>query len=117
MLGRFFGYGGGPSYENTGLGTDHGRATAMFLLGGGIRGGRVVSRWPGLAHEKLEGPGDLRVTTDFRDILGEVVRDRLKNPSARASNVSRWGKECRSRQSFWSDKRPIRLRTLYFQEQ
>jgi uncharacterized protein (DUF1501 family) len=71
---------GRRAYENTGLGTDHGRATAMFLLGGGIRGGKVYRQWPGLAPGQLEGPGDLRVTTDYRDVLGEVVRDRLLNP-------------------------------------
>ena len=70
---------GRRAYENSGLGTDHGRATAMFLLGGGIRGGRVYRDWPGLAHDQLEDPGDLKVTIDFRDILGEVVQRRLHN--------------------------------------
>lgn len=72
---------GRRAYENSGLGTDHGRATCLFVAGGGIRGGRVYGRWPGLAQEQLEGPGDLRVTTDYRDVLGEVVRERLRNPA------------------------------------
>jgi uncharacterized protein (DUF1501 family) len=71
---------GRRAYENSSFGTDHGRATCMFLLGGGIAGGRVISRWPGLADAHLDGPGDLAVTTDYRDILGEVVRERLRNP-------------------------------------
>jgi uncharacterized protein (DUF1501 family) len=64
-------------HENVSLGTDHGRAGVMFLLGGGIAGGRVVADWPGLAAEKLDGPGDLRVTIDYRDVLAEIVAKRL----------------------------------------
>lgn len=66
--------------ENGGLGTDHGRGTCFFVMGGGIRGGRVLARWPGLAPEHLEGPGDLPVTTDYRDLLAEIVARRLRNP-------------------------------------
>ncbi len=67
-------------HENSGLGTDHGRASAMFLAGGGIKGGKVYGQWPGLATEQLDRDGNLRVTTDFRDILGEVVQRRMRNP-------------------------------------
>jgi uncharacterized protein (DUF1501 family) len=67
--------------ENGGLGTDHGRATCFWLMGGGIAGGRVVADWPGLEEDRLEGPGDLRVTTDYRDLLAEVVAQRLRNPA------------------------------------
>jgi uncharacterized protein (DUF1501 family) len=67
--------------ENGALGTDHGRATCFLLMGGGIRGGRVVADWPGLAEDRLEGPGDLRVTIDYRDLLAEIVRVRLRNPN------------------------------------
>jgi uncharacterized protein (DUF1501 family) len=67
--------------ENGGLGTDHGRATCFWLMGGGIRGGRVVVEWPGLEEDRLEGPGDLRVTVDYRDLLAEVVARRLRNPA------------------------------------
>jgi uncharacterized protein (DUF1501 family) len=59
--------------ENTGLGTDHGRASVMFLLGGGVRGGKVYTRWPGLEDHQLEPPGDLRVTTDYREVLSAVL--------------------------------------------
>ncbi len=70
---------GRRAYENTGLGTDHGRGSVMFLLGGGIDGGRVYAKWPGLGPDKLVGPGNLHVTTDYRDVLGEIVERRLHN--------------------------------------
>ncbi len=67
--------------ENSGLGTDHGRAGAMFVLGGqGIAGGHVHGVWPGLAPHQLEGPGDLKVTTDYRSVLAEVLSRRIGNP-------------------------------------
>ena len=70
--------------ENSGLGTDHGRASCMFVMGGGVQGGKVHGAWPGLAEAQLEnaggGQGDLRVTTDYRDVLAEIVALRLKNP-------------------------------------
>jgi uncharacterized protein (DUF1501 family) len=59
--------------ENGSIGTDHGHATAMFVMGGGVRGGRVAGRWPGLdPQQRFEGR-DLAVTTDFRDLFGEVL--------------------------------------------
>src|SRR5262249_51699149 len=67
--------------ENGGLGTDHGRGTCFWLMGGGIAGGRVLADWPGLSGDRLEGPGDLRVTIDYRDLLAEVVARRLRNPA------------------------------------
>jgi uncharacterized protein (DUF1501 family) len=65
--------------QNGSLGTDHGRASAMFVAGKGIAGGRVLSEWPGLATEQLEARQDLRVTIDHRDILAEIVTNRLGN--------------------------------------
>jgi uncharacterized protein (DUF1501 family) len=64
--------------ENGDGGTDHGYGGLMMLLGGGVRGGRVHARWPGLGRDQLVH-GDLAVTTDFRDVLGEVVAQRLGN--------------------------------------
>jgi uncharacterized protein (DUF1501 family) len=66
--------------ENASGGTDHGHGNCMFLLGGGVVGGKVYSSWPGLAAEQLYGPGDLAITTDFRTVLAEVVERRLGNP-------------------------------------
>ena len=67
--------------ENGGGGTDHGHGNAMFVLGGNVVGGKIYGEWPGLHPEQLYGPGDLQVTTDFRDVLGEIVAKRLGNPA------------------------------------
>jgi len=59
--------------ENGTNGTDHGHATAMLALGGTVRGKRVAGKWPGLdPAARFEGR-DLAVTTDFRDLFGEVL--------------------------------------------
>jgi uncharacterized protein (DUF1501 family) len=63
--------------ENGNRGTDHGHATAMLLLGGGVKGGRVHGRWPGLARERLYEGRDLAVTTDFRALFSEVAGRQL----------------------------------------
>ena len=70
---------GRRAYENSSGGTDHGHGNIMFILGGGIKGGKVYGDWPGLSKDKLYGPGDLGVTTDFRDVLAEIVQNRLLN--------------------------------------
>lgn len=70
---------GRRAQENASLGTDHGHGSAMLLLGGGVQGRTVHGRWPGLADGQLFGPGDLAVTTDYRDVLGEVLQRRLNN--------------------------------------
>lgn len=70
--------------ENAGLGTDHGHGNMMMLLGGGIHGGQVLADWPGLHPDVLTGPGDLAITTDYRDVLGEVLQKRLNNPQMTA---------------------------------
>jgi uncharacterized protein (DUF1501 family) len=59
--------------ENSAFGTDHGRGSVMFVLGGGIKGGRVVGKWPGLTKDVLEGPGDLPVETNYRDVLAPIL--------------------------------------------
>jgi len=63
--------------ENAGLGTDHGRAGALFVVGGGLNGRRVFGEWPGLSPEKLDEVGDLRVTTDYRSVLSEILEQSL----------------------------------------
>jgi uncharacterized protein (DUF1501 family) len=62
--------------QNSSSGLDHGHGSAWLVLGGGIRGGRVYGRWPGLAPKLLDD-GDLAVTTDYRDVLGEIAQRRL----------------------------------------
>lgn len=59
--------------ENGNRGTDHGHGNAMFVIGGGVRGGRVYGKWPGLAADRRYDGRDLAVTTDFRDVFGEIV--------------------------------------------
>ena len=59
--------------ENGTRGTDHGHGNAMMIIGGGVRGARVYGKWPGLAREQRYDGRDLAVTTDFRDVFGEVV--------------------------------------------
>jgi uncharacterized protein (DUF1501 family) len=63
--------------ENGSRGTDHGHANAMMIVGGGVRGGKVYGRWPGLAPEQRFQGRDLAVTTDFRSVFAEVVRGHL----------------------------------------
>jgi uncharacterized protein (DUF1501 family) len=59
--------------ENGNRGTDHGHGNAMIAIGGGVRGGRVYGRWPGLARDQRYEGRDLAITTDFRDVFAEVV--------------------------------------------
>ena len=68
---------GRTAAENGSSGTDHGTGGAMLLLGGAVRGGRVLADWPGLAPERLHEGRDLTPTTDMRGVLGGVLRDHL----------------------------------------
>ena len=63
--------------ENGNRGTDHGHANFMMLLGGGVKGGKVYGRWPGLDASHLHENRDLAVTTDFRDVFAEVLSRRM----------------------------------------
>jgi uncharacterized protein (DUF1501 family) len=63
--------------ENASQGTDHGHGNVMFVMGGGAVGG-IHTDWPTLAPEALDD-GDLEITTDYRDVLGEILVNRLGN--------------------------------------
>ncbi len=63
--------------QNGNGGTDHGHATTMFVIGDGLKGGKVHGRWPGLAPEQLHEGRDLALTTDFRAVFAEVAARRL----------------------------------------
>jgi uncharacterized protein (DUF1501 family) len=63
--------------QNGNRGTDHGHGTCFFALGGGIKGGKILGRWPGLAAENLFQGRDLEVTTDFRDVFAEIAQAHL----------------------------------------
>ncbi len=70
---------GRTARENGDRGTDHGHANVMFAMGGGVHGGKVYGDWPGLEDHQLYEGRDLALTTDFRDVLGEMVAKRLGN--------------------------------------
>lgn len=63
--------------ENGTRGTDHGHANALFVIGNSVRGGKVYGDWPGLEGSKLYEGRDLALTTDFRDVFGEVAQKHL----------------------------------------
>lgn len=68
---------GRTARENGTGGTDHGHANAMFVVGGNVKGGKVYGRWPGLDNDQLNEGRDLMLTTDYRQVLGEVVTQTL----------------------------------------
>lgn len=67
--------------ENASQGTDHGTASLVYLLGGGVNGGQVISDWPGLDIGASE---DLQITTDLRTVLAELLARRLGGTDAGA---------------------------------
>lgn len=78
---------GRAAAENGSRGTDHGHGNAMIAIGGGVRGGKVHGRWPGLGvGQRYEGR-DLAVTTDFRDVFGEVLTTHLGMERGAADRV------------------------------
>jgi uncharacterized protein (DUF1501 family) len=68
---------GRTARENGNGGTDHGHAGTMFVLGGDVKGGKVHGRWPGLQPEQLNEGRDLKLTSDFRSVFGEVATRHL----------------------------------------
>ncbi len=67
--------------QNASRGTDHGHGNAMFVLGGNVKGGQVYGTWPGLHTDQLYDRRDLAVTTDYRQVLSEVLIRRMANPN------------------------------------
>ena len=64
---------GRTAHQNGNGGTDHGHATAMFVIGGDVNGKKVHGKWPGLEPEQLNEGRDLALTTDFRSVFSEVA--------------------------------------------
>lgn len=62
--------------ENGSEGTDHGYGNCMFVLGGHVAGGRVLCDWPGLESAQLFEGQDLAITTDYRNVLAEILQRR-----------------------------------------
>src|SRR5215210_3450433 len=75
---------GRTARENGNRGTDHGHANAMFVIGNSVRGGRVYGDWPGLRSDQLNEGRDLALTTDFRDVFGELAQKHLGNSNLQA---------------------------------
>ncbi len=75
---------GRTARENGNAGTDHGHANLMFVSGGSVKGGQIFGKWPGLDRDRLNEDRDLVLTTDFRDVLAEVLVGHLgcTNPNA-----------------------------------
>lgn len=67
--------------QNESRGTDHGHGGAMLVLGGGVNGGQVYGTWPGLENANLYDRADLAITTDYRQVLSELLVNRLQNPA------------------------------------
>ncbi len=63
---------GRTARENGNRGTDHGHGNVMWVLGGGVAGGKVYGRWQGLADDQLHEGRDLPVSTDFRSVLAHI---------------------------------------------
>ena len=64
--------------QNGTQGTDHGHGNVMWLMGAGVRGGRVHGEWPGLEASALHEGRDLAVTTDFRQVIAAVLERHLQ---------------------------------------
>jgi uncharacterized protein (DUF1501 family) len=67
-------------HQNGNRGTDHGHGTCFFTMGGSIKGGKVYGNWPTLAPDKLFQNRDLAITTDFRDVFGEICNRHFNVP-------------------------------------
>ena len=87
---------GRTARENGNRGTDHGHANTMFAIGNSVKGGKVYGEFKGLKNDKLYEGRDLDVTTDFRDVFGEVatrqmgVKDLSKVFPNYSSNASKF---------------------------
>ncbi|MEZ4232501.1 MAG: DUF1501 domain-containing protein [Polyangiaceae bacterium] len=68
---------GRTAAQNGSGGTDHGHGSVALLLGGPVRGKRVLGHWPGLGADSLHQGRDVAVTTDFRDVVSEVATQHL----------------------------------------
>ncbi len=69
---------GRTAHQNGTGGTDHGRASCLFVLGNDVQGGKVYHNIKTLAKEDLEDGRDLPVSTDFRAVFSSVAGKHLK---------------------------------------
>jgi uncharacterized protein (DUF1501 family) len=78
---------GRTMHENGNGGTDHGHGNVMWVMGGPVRGGRVLGRWPGLAQDRLYQERDLAITTDFREPIAAVLHEHLELSATQTASV------------------------------
>ncbi len=64
--------------ENGNFGTDHGHGGVMFIMGGDVKGGKVHGKWTGIEETAMYQGRDLKVTTDFRDVFGEILKNHFR---------------------------------------
>jgi len=74
-------------HENGNGGTDHGHGNIMWVLGGGVRGGKVYGDWPGLAQTALYEGRDLAITTDYRTVFAAVAARHLRLPDKALAQI------------------------------
>ena len=68
----------GRTVEPNGTGgADHGIGGSALLLGGAVRGGRMIADWPGLRPGDRIAARDLRPTADLRGVMAAVLADHL----------------------------------------
>jgi uncharacterized protein (DUF1501 family) len=82
--------------QNGTNGTDHGHGNVAFVMGGGVKGGQVLGAWPGLETSARYEGRDLAVTTDFRDIIADLLELQFKLSDRQLAQVLP-GMDCRNR--------------------
>jgi uncharacterized protein (DUF1501 family) len=78
---------GRTARENGNGGTDHGHGNVMWLMGGGVAGGKVYGDWQGVGDAALNEGRDLPVTTDFRSVLAQVAERHLRLTDRQLSQI------------------------------
>ncbi|CAN7703788.1 DUF1501 domain-containing protein [Pseudoduganella sp. LjRoot289] len=78
---------GRTARENGNGGTDHGHGNVMWVLGGGVAGGKVLGEWRGVADDQLNEGRDLPVTTDFRTVLAHIAERHLRLSDSQLERV------------------------------
>lgn len=74
-------------YENSSLGTDHGRGFAAMTLSDSIKGGRIIGPWPCVVESTLLGPGGMEIKHDYRSVFGEVLRGAMGLEESKLDSV------------------------------
>lgn len=78
---------GRTARENGNGGTDHGHGNVMWVLGGGVAGGKVLGDWQGVGNGQLNEGRDLPVTTDFRTVLANIAERHLRLSDSQLAQV------------------------------